>query len=151
PHQALFDIKTMGQVIAESISDLNLYLWLTGLFAGLALTLAIAGIYGVISYTVAARTQEFGIRLALGADRGNLFRLVLRHGSALVASGLILGTGGAVALTRTLKSFVPGAVSVDPILFVLVSLLIATVAMMACLVPARRAARVDPTVALRYE
>ncbi|MGH9613076.1 MAG: ABC transporter permease [Bryobacteraceae bacterium] len=151
PHQALFDIKTMEQVIAESISDLNLYLWLTGLFAGLALTLAIAGIYGVISYTVAARTQEFGIRLALGADRGNLFRLVLRHGSALVASGLILGTGGAVALTRTLKSFVPGAVSVDPILFVLVSLLIATVAMMACLVPARRAARVDPTVALRYE
>ena len=151
PHQALFDVKTMDQVIAESISDLNLYVWLTGSFAGLALALAIAGIYGVISYAVAARTQEFGIRLALGADSGSLFTLVLRHGSMLVACGLGLGAAGAMALTRVLKSFVPSATSMDPILVALVSLLIAAVAMMACLVPARRAARVDPNVALRYE
>jgi putative ABC transport system permease protein len=151
PHQALFDVKTMDQIIAESIFDLNLYRWLIGLFAGLALMLAIAGIYGVISYAVAARTQDFGIRLALGADRGRVFRLVLREGSVLVASGLLLGAAGAFALTRTLKSFVPSVTSVDPIVWVLVSLLLALVAIMACSAPARRAARVDPNVALRYE
>ncbi|MDQ2843485.1 MAG: ABC transporter permease [Acidobacteriota bacterium] len=151
PHQALFDVKTMDRVIAESISDVNLYRWLIGLFAGLALVLAIAGIYGVISYAVAARMQEFGIRLALGADSGKVFRLVLRQGSVLVASGLVLGGAGAIALTRTLRSFVPSVTSVDPVIFFLVSLLLALVAITACFVPARRAARVDPSVALRYE
>lgn len=121
PHQALFDVKTMDKVIAESISGLNLYRWLIGSFAGLALMLAIAGIYGVISYAVAARTREFGIRLTLGADSGRVFRLVLRQGSVLVASGLVLGVAGATALTRTLKSFVPTVTSVDPIVFVSVS------------------------------
>jgi putative ABC transport system permease protein len=151
PHQTLFDVKTMDKVIAESISDLNLYLWLIRLFAGLALLLAIAGIYGVVSYTVAARTREFGIRLALGADSGRLVRLVLRQGSMLVASGLVMGTAGAIALTRTLKSFAPNTTSIDPVLFMLVGLLLAAVAIMACFVPARRAARVDPNVALRDE
>jgi ABC-type antimicrobial peptide transport system permease subunit len=97
PRQALFDIKTMDKVIAESVSDLNLYRWLIELFAGLAMTLAIAGIYRVISYAVAARTREFGIRLALGADKSQMFRLVLRHGSMLLASGLLLGVAGAMA------------------------------------------------------
>jgi predicted permease len=151
PYQTLFDVKTMDKVIAESISDLNMYRWLVGLFAGLALTLAIAGIYGVTSYAVAARTQEFGIRLAFGADRRDLFKLVLRHAAMLVASGLILGAAGGRALTRTLKSFVPSVTSGDPIVFALISVVLATVAIIACCLPALRASHVDPNVALKYE
>jgi predicted permease len=151
PHQALFDIKPMDKIVAESIADVNLYLWLIGLFGGLALALAIAGIYGVISYTVAARTQEFGIRLALGANRLRLLRLVLRHASLLVASGVALGAAGAVLLTRALKSFVHSVTPLDPALLILLSLSLSAIALIACIAPACRAARVDPNVALRCE
>ncbi len=151
PRQALFDIQTMESVIAESISDVNLYRWLIGAFALLALTLALAGIYGVISYTVAARTREFAIRLALGADSGKLFRHVLHGGAVLVVLGLALGEVGAIALTRTLKSFVQSINSLDPELFIAISIFLAAAALMACFTPARRASRVDPNVALRYE
>ncbi|MDQ2712936.1 MAG: ABC transporter permease [Acidobacteriota bacterium] len=151
PRQALFDIKTMDTIVAESISDVNLYRWLIEVFALLALTLALAGIYSVISYAVVARTREFAIRLALGADSGKLFRLVLRRGSVLVVFGLALGVAGAITLTRTLKSFVPSMNSFDLALFMAIGLFLATVALMACFAPARRASRVDPNVALRYE
>ncbi|MGA8029017.1 MAG: FtsX-like permease family protein [Bryobacteraceae bacterium] len=151
PKQAIFDIKSMGQVIAESIADVNLYLWLIGLFAGLAVLLAIAGIYGVVSYTVTGRTQEFAIRLALGADRREIWNLVLRHGSMLVAFGLMAGVAGTVALARTLKSLVSSVSSPDPATLASFGVLLAAVALAACAVPARRATRIDPNAALKYE
>jgi predicted permease len=151
PNQVIFNIKPMQRVIADSLADLNLYVWLIGLFAALALTLAAAGIYGVISYSVTKRTQEFGIRLALGADAKRLLRLVLSHGAGLAGLGLVVGAAGAFALTRLLKSLLVGVTPTDPATFAAVGILLAAVALIACLIPARRAMRVDPIVALRYE
>jgi putative ABC transport system permease protein len=151
PNQAVFDIKTMQRVIADSLSNLNLYLWLIGLFAGLALLLAVAGVYGVISYAVTSRTHEFGIRVALGANTGRVLRLVLGHGVLLVGLGLALGAGGALALTRLLRSLLFGVTPTDPATFAAMAALLGGVALLACLVPARRATRVDPAIALRYE
>jgi putative ABC transport system permease protein len=151
PNQAVFNIKTMERVIADSLSYLTLDLWLIGLFAALALLLAAAGIYAVISYAVAARTQEFGIRLALGADGSRLLRLVLGHGTVLIAIGLIVGAGGAIALTRLLKSLLAGVSPLDPVTFAVAGLLLASIALIGCVVPARRATRVDPMIALRAE
>jgi putative ABC transport system permease protein len=151
PNQAVFNIKTMERVVADSLSYLKLDLWLIGLFAGLALLLAAAGVYGVISYAVAARTQEFGIRLALGADRIRLLGLVLGHGSVLILIGLIVGGGGAIALTRLRKSLLAGVSPLDPATFLAAGVLLAVIALVGCLVPARRAMRVDPMIALRAE
>jgi ABC-type antimicrobial peptide transport system permease subunit len=151
PNQAVFNVKTMEGVVADSLSYLKLDLWLIGLFAGLALVLAGAGIYGVISYAVAARTQEFGIRLALGADGRRLLRLVLGHGSILIAIGLVVGATGAIALTRLLNSLLVGVSPVDPATFAASGALLATIALAGCVVPARRATRVDPMIALRAE
>ena len=151
PLQAVFNVKSMNRVIADSLQQWNLYSWLLGLFAGLALVLAMAGIYGVISYAVTARTQEFGIRLALGADGRRLIGLVLGHGSILIAIGLIVGVGGAIALTRLLKSLLAGVSPFDPATFAAAGLLLAAIAFLGCLVPARRAMRVDPMIALRAE
>jgi putative ABC transport system permease protein len=151
PSQAVFNIKTMERVVADSLSYLKLDLWLIGLFAGLALLLAAAGVYGVIAYAVAARTQEFGIRLALGADGRKLLALVLGHGSVLIAIGLIVGGGGAVALTRLLKSLLVGMSPLDPTIFAAAGVLLAAIALLGCLVPARRAMKVDPMIALRAE
>ncbi len=149
--QAIFNIKTMNRVIADSLQQWNLYSWLLGLFAALALVLAMAGIYGVISYAVAARTQEFGIRLALGADGRRLLTLVLGHGSVIIAIGLITGAVGAVALTRLMKSILAGVSPLDPMTFAIAAVLLAAVALLGCLVPARRAMTVDPMIALRAE
>jgi putative ABC transport system permease protein len=149
--QAVFNVKSMNRVIADSLQQWNLYSWLLGLFAGLALVLAMAGIYGVISYAVTARTQEFGIRLALGADGSRLVRLVLGHGFVLIAIGLMVGAGGAVALTRLLKSLLVGVSPLDPPTFAAAAVLLAGIALVGCLVPARRATRVDPMIALRAE
>jgi putative ABC transport system permease protein len=141
----------MNRVIADSLQQWNLYSWLLGLFAGLALVLAMAGIYGVISYAVTARTQEFGIRLALGADGRRLLSLVLGHGSFLIGIGLVVGSGGAVALTRLLKSQLADVSPLDPATFAVAGVLLAAIALVGCLVPARRAMRVDPMIALRAE
>ncbi len=151
PNQAVFNIKTMERVVADSLSYLKLDLCLIGLFAGLALVLAAAGIYGVISYAVAARSQEFGIRLALGADGRKLLRLVLGHGSVLIAVGLIVGGGGAIALTRLLTSLLAGVSPLDPATFAASGVLLAAIALMGCLFPARRAMQVDLMIALRSE
>ncbi len=151
PNQAVFKVKTMTQVIAESLADLNLYLWLMGVFAALALLLAIAGIYGVVSYMVSGRTQEFAIRMALGADRGQISNLVLRRGLVLVGCGLAAGLAGALLLTRTLKSMVSSISSPDPATLALVGVVLAVVALAACVIPARRATRVDPNIALKCE
>jgi putative ABC transport system permease protein len=151
PNQAVFNIKTMDDVITASHPELDLYLWLIGLFAGLALVLATAGIYGVISYATAARRKEFGIRLALGADGGRLLRLVLSQSGVLIGAGLAIGIAGALALARLLRAQLYGVAPTDPATFVVVGFVLACVAVAACLNPARRAMKLDPLTVLRYE
>jgi predicted permease len=151
PNQTVFSVKTMSQVIAESLGDLTLYLWLIGFFAGLAILLAITGTYGVVSYAAARRTREFAIRVALGADRCQISKLVLGHGCLLLALGLAVGTAGALMLTRTLMSLSSSVTSPNPATLTFVGLLLATVALSAYLMPAHRATRVDPNVSLKYE
>jgi putative ABC transport system permease protein len=124
---------------------------LLGLFAVVATILAAVGIYGVMAYAVAQRTREIGIRMALGAGGWDVLRLVLNQAIALIAAGLVLGLVGAVALTRFISSELWEVTATDPATFVLVSMMLVSVAVAACLIPTRRAVRVDPTVALRYE
>ncbi|HEV8384722.1 MAG TPA: ABC transporter permease [Candidatus Acidoferrales bacterium] len=151
PGQALFRVATMRQVIQESLANPRLYTWLLGLFAAMGMLLAAAGIYGVIAYLVALRTREFGIRMALGAGAGRVLRLVMKRGALLVALGLAFGIGAAAALTRVLSGVLYGVAATDPVTFAAMAVVLAVVAMAACLAPARRAARVDPSVALRTE
>jgi ABC-type antimicrobial peptide transport system permease subunit len=151
PTQATFRVATMERVIDESIGTQRLYFWLMAVFAGIGTLLAAAGIYGVVAYLVTLRTREFGIRLALGADAGRVLRLVLGHGGWLIALGLAAGTAGALALTQFLKSVLFGVSATDTVTFVGVGILLAGVAFGACVIPARRAARVDPALALRSD
>jgi putative ABC transport system permease protein len=151
PNQAVFNIKTMQRVIADSLSNLNLYLWLLGVFAGIALALAVAGIYGVVSYAVASRAQEFAIRLALGADAGGVLRLVLGHVAVLIGIGLAIGLTAAAGLTGLLQALLFGVSPMDPGTLVAVAALLTAVALAACFIPAQRAMRLDPAIALRYE
>jgi predicted permease len=151
PRQVVYDIKTMDRVVAASLADMNLYVWLIGAFAGLALVLAISGVYGVINYAVAARTQEFGLRVALGAGRAQILRLVLGHGFGMVACGLAVGGAATVASARLLESLLHGANSTDAGTLAAVGTVLAVAGLAACLAPARRAIRVDPNVALRCE
>ncbi len=151
PSQALFRVATMQGVIEESLANPRLYAWLVGLFAAMGTLLALAGIYGVIAYLVTLRTREFGIRMALGADTGRMLRLVMSRGALLTALGLALGMGGAAALTRVLRGVLYGVEATDSLTFGVVAALLAAVALGACLAPARRAAQVDPSVALRCE
>jgi ABC-type antimicrobial peptide transport system permease subunit len=126
-------------------------MYVIGAFGALALLLASIGMYGVISYSTTQRTQEIGIRLALGAQRRDVMAMVLAHGGRLAALGITIGLVAALALARTLASFLYGVQPADPITFAAVALLLCAVALLACYLPARRAMRVDPTVALRYE
>jgi putative ABC transport system permease protein len=151
PDQPIFRISTMSDVVSESLATPRLYTWLIGLFAGTGVLLAVAGIYGVVSYLVTLRSREFGIRVALGAAAGNVVWLVVRRGMAVVALGLVLGWAGGAALTRVLKSFLYGVAANDPRTFTIGAALLAIVALCACLAPAARAARVDPAVTLRAE
>jgi len=149
--QPVFAISTMSQLVSDSVSTRTFTLILLGLFSGLALVLAAIGIYGVISYSVAQRTRDIGIRMALGASRSDVLRDVLGLGARLTAIGLALGLAGALAATRVLSSLLYGVRSTDAITFTAVSLLLMAVALFASYLPARRATRVDPMVALRYE
>jgi putative ABC transport system permease protein len=151
PGQALFRAATMQQVVEESLANPRLYMWLLGLFAGMGTLLAVAGIYGVIAYLVALRTREFGIRIALGADTGRVLRLVMNRGALLITLGLALGIGGAATLTKVLRGMLYGVAATDLETFGVMAAALAAVALTACLAPARRAALVDPAVALRSE
>ena len=149
--QPISQVRTMEEMLAQSVGQRRLSMLLLGVFAGVALLLASIGIYGVMSYSVAQRGHEIGIRMALGAARTTVLKLVLRQGMSLVAIGLAIGIAGALALTRYLESQLFGVKPTDPVTFTLVAVVLATVALVATLVPALRATRVDPMVALRQE
>jgi predicted permease len=151
PNQPVFNVRTMDSVLSVSHADLNLYLWLTGSFASLALVLSMVGIYGVVSYLVASRQREFGIRLALGAKGTTLLRMVLRQGAVLVIVGALIGVAGALALTRFLRAVLYGVTATDPLTFAAVMLLVVAVALVACVSPARRAMELDPATVLRRD
>ncbi len=150
-NQALDDVKLLEQIKSESLGGERLRTVLLGVFAGLAMLLAAIGIYGVISYSVAQRTHEMGVRAALGASAWDQVRLVLASGLSLTAIGLAIGALGALGLTRLLASLLFGISPRDPLTLVLVAAMLAAIALAACYIPARRATRIDPMIALRYE
>jgi putative ABC transport system permease protein len=141
----------MQQLVDDSISTRRLTLVLLGIFSALALILAAIGIYGVMAYSVALRTQEIGIRIALGAQQKDVLRLILGQGARIAFFGVAIGLVAAAALARLLSSLLFSVSAGDPITFAAVSILLAAIALLACYIPARRALRVDPIIALRYE
>ncbi len=151
PNRPLVDPKTIEQYLSEQVQYPRYYSLLLGLFAFVATALAAVGIYGVMAYAVAQRTREIGIRMALGAGGGDVLKLVMGQAMILIVCGLALGLGGAIALTRYLSSELWEVKATDPITFASVSIVLVVVAVLACLIPTRRAVQVDPTVALRYE
>lgn len=148
---AIYHVRTMEEVIADAMQDTTLQTFLLGVFAALALILAVVGLYGVMAYVVTQRTHEIGIRMALGAQQTDVLRLVMSEGAKLTAIGIAVGLAGAFALTRLLANLLFGVSTYDPATFAIVSVVLGAVAMAACYIPARRATRVDPLVALRYE
>jgi predicted permease len=152
--QPIYNVQTMEQIASESMSTQRFPMILLGAFAGLALVLASIGIYGVISYSVAQRVHEIGIRMALGAEKRNILGMVIGQGMRLALAGLVIGAITGLILTRALSSFshlLYGVAPSDPLTFFAVSLVLTVVAVLACYIPAQRAMRVDPMVALRYE
>ena len=151
PHATLADVATMEQIVSNSITRPRMYAVLVGVFAAVAFALAIIGLYGVMAYAVAQRTRELGVRVALGAGHRDVMRLVLRRSLLLTTGGIAIGVAGAAGLARYLESLLFGLRPVDPATFAAVASAFAAVAMLASYVPARRAATVDPLVALREE
>ncbi|MCI0533971.1 MAG: ABC transporter permease [Verrucomicrobiales bacterium] len=151
PEQPIYDLRAMDTIRHDSLAPQRLNLVLLGLFAMLALILAGIGLYGVLAFAVSQRTREIGVRTALGAQRSDVIALVLGHGMKLAGVGVLLGLAGAFGLTRLIRALLFDVTPTDTITFATIPLLLATVALLACWLPARRAAKVDPMVALRYE
>jgi putative ABC transport system permease protein len=147
----VFNIKTMNEVLYESVARERFTVLLLTIFAGVALVLSAVGIYGVTSYAVTQRTHEIGIRMALGAKKGDVLKLVVQHGAKLALAGVALGIASAFALTRLMETLLFGVSATDPLTFIAISSILLAVALGACAVPARRATKVDPMIALRYE
>jgi ABC-type antimicrobial peptide transport system permease subunit len=151
PDLPLSRVQSMEQIIASSLAPRRFTMWLLGIFASLAMILSAVGIYGVIAYSVAQRTRELGLRIALGAQRTQIFRLVVQQGMLYAVAGLLLGVGGAFAATRWLESLLFGVVPTDPQMFVSVPVVLAAVAFVATALPALKATGSDPSSALRAE
>jgi putative ABC transport system permease protein len=147
----VYSVRSMNQLLGSSLATRRLTLVLLVGFAALALLLAAVGIYGVTSYSVKQRTHELGIRMALGAQVSDVVRLVVRQGITLTLVGVAMGLGAALGLTRLIKNLLFGVSATDPATFLVIALLLALVALLACYIPARRAAKVDPMVALRCD
>jgi ABC-type antimicrobial peptide transport system permease subunit len=151
PALALFDVKTMAERTELSIASRKAAMSLAVGFGGVALFLSGVGVYGVLSYLLAQRRREIGIRIALGSTRTGIFRLFLREGIALVSGGLVLGFTGAAAMRRALENQIYGVHPLDPIVLCTAGTVLATVVLSACLWPARQATRIDPMIALNEE
>ena len=151
PDQPLYHVATLQQVLSESLAPRRFNMLLLGIFAGIALALATVGIYGVMAFSVTQRTHEIGIRMALGAHKRDVLKMVVGQGLKLALLGVAIGIVGAFALTRFLSSLLYAVKPTDPLTFISVSLILIAVALLACYIPARRAANVDPMVALRHE
>ncbi|HUI41217.1 MAG TPA: FtsX-like permease family protein, partial [Terriglobia bacterium] len=151
PEQPIYNVTTLEQTLSDSVAPRRFNMLLLGIFAAIALALATVGIYGVMAFSVTQRTHEIGIRMALGAERGDVLGLMVRQGLGMTLAGVVFGVGGAWVLTRFLAGFLYGVRPTDPATFVVVSAVLVAVSMLASYIPARRATRVDPMVALRYE
>jgi predicted permease len=151
PREVVYNVQSMDEVVSNSFAARRLSMILLGVFAALALVLACVGVYGVISYLVGQRTHEIGVRLALGAQRGDVLRLVIGHGARMALIGVAIGIGAALGLTRLMANQLFGVSAHDPLTFAGVAMLLIIVAVAACYIPARRALRVDPIIALRCE
>jgi putative ABC transport system permease protein len=149
--QPVLDVITMDDILANSLSPQRFNVLLLSAFSGLALLLAAIGIYSVLAYSVRRRMREIGVRMALGAQRGDILRMILGQGSRLALTGTGIGIAAALGLTRLIASQLFGVTATDPVTFLSVAALIVLVALAACYIPARRATQVDPMIALRYE
>ena len=149
--QPVSEIETMDHIVSQAVARQRFSMLLLGLFAGLALLLAAVGIYGVMSYSVAQRTREIGIRMALGARRADVLQMTVQQGLKLVGAGMIIGLGAAFLLTRVMATLLYGISATDPITFIGISVVLLAVAILASYVPALRATKVDPITALRAQ